>query len=84
MAQHASAAKKARQAIKHQKQNKHYTALMKTTIRRVRQAKEKDKAQAALKRAYKLLDQLAAKGLIHRNRAANQKSALTKFVSAIK
>ncbi|HLX11332.1 MAG TPA: 30S ribosomal protein S20 [Bacteroidota bacterium] len=84
MAQHASAAKQARQAVKHREQNKKYVSLMKTTIRRVRQSKEKVAAQAALKRAYKLLDQLAAKGLIHRNRAANQKSALTKFVTALK
>ena len=57
---------------------------MKTVIKRVRQAKEKDKAHSELLRAVKLLDQLAAKGVIHRNKAANQKSSLTKYVNTIK
>ena len=84
MAQHASAAKQARQAIKHKIRNTHYMSLLKTTIKKVRSAKEKDKAAAALKRAVKLLDQFADKGFIHRNKAANQKSSLMKYVNSIK
>ena len=84
MAQHASAEKQARKSIKNQKNNTHYMSMLRTTIKRVREQKEKDKAVIALKRASKLLDQLAAKGLIHENKAANQKSSLTKFVNAIK
>lgn len=84
MAQHASAAKQARQAKRHGLRNKHYRSLMKTVIKRVRQAKEKDKANAELRRAVKLLDQLAAKGIIHRNNAANQKSSLMKYVHTMK
>ncbi len=57
---------------------------MKTLIKRVRAAKEKEKAAEALKIAVKTLDQLAAKGVIHKNKAANQKSKLTKLVNAIK
>ncbi len=84
MAQHASAAKQARQARRHELRNKHYRSLMKTVIKRVRQAKEKAKANAELRRAVKLLDQLAAKGIVHRNKAANQKSKLTRLVNAMK
>jgi small subunit ribosomal protein S20 len=84
MAQHASAAKQARQALKHKKRNQHNMSLLKTTIKRVREAKEKDKAATALKRAFKLLDQFADKGFIHKNNAANQKSSLMKYVSSIK
>jgi len=57
---------------------------MKTAMKRVRQSKEKDKAAGALKHVVKLLDQLAAKGVIHRNNAANKKSRLMKFVSSLK
>jgi small subunit ribosomal protein S20 len=57
---------------------------MKTMIKNVRTAKEKAKAQEALQKTVKLLDRLAAKGLIHRNKAANQKSKLTKLVNAMK
>jgi small subunit ribosomal protein S20 len=57
---------------------------MKTLIKRVRSAQAKDQATVALKKAVKFLDQLAAKGVIHRNKAANQKSKLTKFVNSLK
>ena len=49
-----------------------------------RAAKEKDKAVPELQKTVKLLDQLAAKGVIHRNKAANNKSALTKYVNGLK
>lgn len=84
MAQHASAAKQARKAKQRHLRNKHYDSLLKTVIKRVREAKDKDNVHSALQRAIKLLDRYAAKGLIHRNKAANQKSRLTKFVNAMK
>lgn len=84
MAQHRSAEKRARQSIQRHARNKAYVTRLKTLVRKVRLAKEKEKAAAALKVAVKTLDQLAAKGVIHRNKAANQKSRLTKFVNAIK
>ena len=84
MAQHLSAERQARRALLHRERNRRYLSMMKTAIKNVRQAKEKDKAAVALRRAVKLLDQLAAKGIIHRNNAANKKSRLTKFVAAIK
>ncbi len=84
MAQHLSAERQARKALKHREQNRMYMSRMKTAIKRVRGAKEKDKAAAELKKVTKLLDQLAAKGIIHRNNAANKKSSLTKYVSSLK
>ena len=84
MAKHLSAIRQARKALKHRERNRAYASKMKTAIKRVRQSKEKDKAAAALKQVVKLLDQLAAKGLIHRNNASNKKSRLTKFVSTLK
>jgi len=84
MAQHKSAQKRSRQNIKRHTRNKAALSRVKTLVRNVRNAKEKEKAAAALKIAVKTLDQLAAKGVIHKNKAANQKSSLTKFVTAIK
>ena len=81
---HASALKQARQAIKHRVRNRAYMSRMKTAIRHVNSATEKTAAETAFRSASKLLDQLASKGLIHRNKAANQKSSLSKFVAAIK
>ena len=84
MAQHKSAEKRARQNIKRHARNKASLTKMKTLIKNVRSAKDKDVAAAALKTAVKALDQLGSKGLIHKNKASNQKSALTKFVGQLK
>jgi small subunit ribosomal protein S20 len=84
MAQHKSAEKRARQNVRRHARNKAALTKMKSLIRKVRSAKEKDKGAAALKIAVKTLDQLAAKGLIHKNKASNQKSSLTKYVSTLK
>ena len=84
MAQHLSAERQARKALRHRERNRRYKSMMKTAIRRVREAKERDKAAIELKKVVKLLDKLAAKGIIHRNNASNKKSRLTKFVASIK
>ncbi len=84
MAQHKSAEKRARQAIGKAARNAQLKSRMRTAIKRVRAAKEKDKAVPELQKTVKLLDQLAAKGVIHKNKAANNKSALTKYVNGLK
>lgn len=57
--------------------------MMKTAIKRVRSATTKENGQAALEKAVSLLDSLAAKGIIHRNKAPNQKSKLTRLVNKL-
>jgi small subunit ribosomal protein S20 len=84
MAQHKSAEKRARQSVRRHARNKANLSKIKTLIKKVRSAKDKEQAAAALKVAMKTLDQLAAKGVIHRNTASNQKSRLTKLVKAMK
>jgi small subunit ribosomal protein S20 len=84
MAQHKSAEKRARQNIKRHARNKASLTRMKTLIKNVHSAKEKDAAGKALKIAVKALDQIGSKGLIHKNKASNLKSALTKLVGKIK
>lgn len=84
MAQHQSAEKRTRQSAHRHIRNKAALSRMKTLIRNVRAAKEKEKGASALKVAVKALDQLASKGVIHKNKASNQKSSLTKFVNTLK
>ncbi|MEK6571853.1 MAG: 30S ribosomal protein S20 [Bacteroidota bacterium] len=83
MAQHKSAVKRVRSSTRRRMQNRHYKSMMKTAIQRVRSATTKDQGQAALLNAVSVLDSLAAKRIIHRNTAANQKSKLTKFVNKL-
>lgn len=84
MPQHKSAEKRMRQSARRHIRNKARLSRMKTLIRKVRRAKEKKEAETALKTAVQYLDRLAAKGVIHRNKAANQKSKLALLVKAVK
>ena len=59
---------------------------LKTTVRRFRAASDAgDKAAvtAALQTAGKALDKAASKGVIHKNQAANRKSALAKNAASL-
>jgi small subunit ribosomal protein S20 len=84
MAQHKSAEKRARVSKRRADRNAQWKSRMRSAVKRLRASKEKDKALTELKKTVKLLDQLAAKGIIHRNKAANNKSQLTRFVSRLK
>jgi small subunit ribosomal protein S20 len=54
---------------------------MATLIKSVRMAENKKDAEAALIEALPYLDKIASSNIIHKNKASNQKSKLTKFVS---
>lgn len=83
MAQHKSAEKRARQSAVRRTANKEAKSEMKTLLKKVRAEKDKEKAAGALKEAVSTLDKLASKGLIHKNKASNQKSKLTKHVNKL-
>jgi small subunit ribosomal protein S20 len=84
MAQHKSAEKRARASKRRQTRNAQWKSRMRSAIKRVRSTTEKDKAMVELKKTVKLLDLLSSKGIIHKNKAANNKSALTKYVNGLK
>lgn len=84
MAHHKSALKRIRQAGKNRLYNRLQKKDMKKAIRSVREAESYEAASENLKRVTKVLDKLAAKHIIHKNKAANQKSKLTKFVKKMK
>lgn len=66
--------------------NKAQKSELRTAIRRVREAVaagDAKKAQTALAFASKKLDKAASKGVIHKNQAANKKSAISKLVNTL-
>jgi len=66
--------------------NKSYKSELHTYIRKVNAAAaagKKDEAVAALRDASRKLDKAVSKGVIHKNQAANKKSALAKKVDAL-
>ena len=72
---------------KARQRNKAVKSALKTAIRRTREAVEAgdlQKATAAQAAAAKTLDKAVSKGVIHKNAAANKKSALAKKVAGLK
>jgi small subunit ribosomal protein S20 len=66
--------------------NKAVKSELKTAIRRTREAVaagDAEKAAEAARLATKKLDKAVSKGVIHKNQAANKKSALAHSVSAL-
>ncbi len=84
MPQHKSAEKRVRVSERRRARNKARSSAMKNAIKKVRSASSKTDGEVALKKAVTLLDKLASKGVIHRNKASNQKSRLTKAVNKLK
>ena len=69
---------------KARQRNKAVKSSVKTAIRKVREAAaagDKDKAIELQRAAARALDKAASKGVIHKNQAANKKSALAKLVN---
>jgi len=83
MPQHKSAEKRVRQNIKRRTRNVQKRTQIKTSIKKVKSASDKEHAQNELKAAVSILDRMSTKGLIHKNKAANLKSKLTKMVDGM-
>ncbi len=83
MANHSATKKDARQAAKRRERNKYYGKTTRNAIRDLKAAgnsemKEQFPSVAAM------IDKLAKRGIIHKNKAANLKSKLAKKVNAAK
>ena len=86
MANIKSAKKRAIQAETRRKHNASRRSMTRTCLKKVIAAIEagnKEDAQAAFTLAIPLLDRMAAKGLIHKNKAARHKSRLNAQIKAI-
>lgn len=83
MPQHKSAERRMRTTAKKNESNRANKSKMRTLIKSVREAATPDEAKSAFQKTTALLDRLAAKGVIHKNMAANKKSRLSKTVKAL-
>jgi small subunit ribosomal protein S20 len=71
--------KRIKQNEKRRQRNKSVKSALKTSIRKFREAADagdKENAVVALRAASRALDKAASKGVIHKNQAANKKSAM--------
>ncbi len=87
MANTAQARKRARQAEKRRTQNASQRSMVRTYIKRVQAAIRSgnaEAAQTALTAAVPVIDSMASKGIMHKNKAARHKSRLSAAVTALK
>ncbi|KAA0911457.1 30S ribosomal protein S20 [Pusillimonas sp. ANT_WB101] len=86
MANTAQARKRARQSVQLNKHNSSLRSMLRTSIKRVRQAIEagdKEAATDVLRKTTSVIDRIADKNIIHKNKAARHKSRLAAAVKAI-
>jgi len=82
----AQARKRARQAEKARQRNASQRSMMRTKVKQVFAAiaaGDKSAAEAAFKETVPVLDHMARKGLIHKNKAARYKSRFNNQVRAL-
>jgi small subunit ribosomal protein S20 len=84
MANIKSQIKRNRQSEAHRQRNKSARSSLRTKVKTFLQAAEAgdESAQEKLNDVNRALDQAASKGVIHKNKAANQKSRLAKKLSS--
>jgi small subunit ribosomal protein S20 len=82
----ASAKKRARQAEKHRQHNASLRSMIRTYIKKTYSAiaaRDKKLAQEAYTAAVPVIDRMADKGLIHKNKAARHKSRMSAQIKAL-
>ena len=83
MANHLSAKKRIRQNSVRRLQNRYYARTMRNAVRKLRATTDKAEAVEMLPKVVAMLDTLAKKNNIHKNKAANLKSKLAQHVNAL-
>ena len=83
MANHKSALKRIRSNDAKRLRNRYQHKTTRTFIKKLRMTTDKSEAQELLKKVTSMLDRLAKKNIIHKNKAANNKSKLTKLVNSL-
>lgn len=84
MANHAATKKDVRQSRKRNERNRYYGKTTRNAIRDLREMTEKKGASDELPKVASMIDKLAKRGTIHKNKAANLKRKLTKKVNGLK
>jgi small subunit ribosomal protein S20 len=83
MANHSATKKDMRQAAKRNERNRYYGKTTRNAIRDIKAISESGAATEKLPSVNSMIDKLAKRGTIHKNKAANLKSKLAKRINAL-
>jgi small subunit ribosomal protein S20 len=84
MANHKSSIKRIRQTETRNARNRYQHKTTRNAVRAVRATTVKKEAEELLPKVDSMLDKLAKRNIIHKNKAANLKSSLRKHVAGLK
>ncbi len=83
MANHKSSIKRIRQTSVKRLHNRYYAKTARNAMRTLRATEDKNEAQALFPKVCSMLDKLAKKNVIHKNKAGNLKSKLAKHIGKL-
>ena len=83
MAHHKSALKRIRQNSKRRLHNRYYAKTTRNAVRKLRATTDKAEAEKLYVEVCSMIDKLAKHNIIHKNKAANNKSSLAKYVNGL-
>ena len=83
MANHKSSIKRIRQEEKRSLHNRYYAKTMRNAVKKLRAVTDKNEAIALFPNVQKILDKLAKRNIIHKNKAANLKSKLAAHIAKL-
>ena len=83
MANHKATKKDVRQSAKRRDRNRYYGKTTRNAIRTLLAVTDKKEAQDSLPKVISMIDKLAKRNVIHKNKASNLKSGLIKRVNSI-
>ena len=83
MANHQSAEKRIRSSQAKRLLNRYQAKTTRTFVKKLKQTTDKKEAQELLKKVTSMLDKLAKRKVIHKNKAAHNKSKLTRLVNSL-
>ncbi len=83
MANHKATKKDVRQSTTRRDRNRYYGKTTRNAIRDLKEVTDATKAGESLKSVASMIDKLAKRGVIHKNKAANLKSKLTQKVNKL-
>ncbi len=83
MANHKATKKDIRQSEKRRDRNRYYGKTTRNAIRTLLASPDKATAQENLNKVISMIDKLAKRNVIHKNKASNLKSGIVKRVSAL-
>lgn len=83
MANHKSSLKRIRSSETTRVRNRFQHKTTRNAIRRLRELTDKKEAETALNEVTSMIDKLAKNNIVHKNKAGNMKSQLTKHVNSL-